>query len=139
MVRRDPNRVAYRDIAADIRGRILAGEFLPGNKLGTEKQLAWQYDVGVWTIGNAIDVLRREGFVEPFQRGLGIIVRNRPPVREVVHRLGSLVSARPATVEDAERAADPSIEAGVWLLIVESGDDTFVYRADSVRVRFFQP
>jgi GntR family transcriptional regulator len=64
----------YKDIAAQIRARIEAGEWAPGSKLPRLDDLAKEYVANRDTIGRAIGELETEGFVWAVQ-GRGIIVR----------------------------------------------------------------
>lgn len=72
----------YLRIAADLRGRIGAGEYRPGDQLPTLPELCEQYGVSATTVRNAVALLRTEGLVETRARA-GTRVRQRPPV----HRL----------------------------------------------------
>lgn len=58
----------WRGIATDLRSKIAAGRWLPGDRLPTLEQLAAQYRVAKGTIRNAIDQLRTEGLIT--SRGL---------------------------------------------------------------------
>lgn len=64
------NRSKYRRLAEDIARKIAVGEFPVGKPLPTWSQLAKTYDVGLMTIGQAMNVLKREGYVHagPRQR-----------------------------------------------------------------------
>jgi DNA-binding GntR family transcriptional regulator len=64
----------YRDIAADIRKRIEAGEWAPGAKLPRLDDFAKQYGANRDTVNRAIGVLEVEGYVWAVQ-GSGITVR----------------------------------------------------------------
>ncbi len=71
----------YRDIAAQIRERIEAGEWAPGTKLPKLDDFAGQYGANRDTVNRAIGVLEVEGYVCAVQ-GSGITVRYgamRPP------------------------------------------------------------
>lgn len=50
-----------RQIAADLRARIEAGEYKPGEPIPTLATLAAMYSVGVSTIQKAITILQFEG------------------------------------------------------------------------------
>jgi DNA-binding GntR family transcriptional regulator len=80
----------YLDIAADLRERILRGEWEPGATLPRMKELADEYDVNRDTMGRAVAVLESEGLVWSVQRR-GTIVRHgmsrpRRPRGNVVKR-----------------------------------------------------
>ncbi len=61
-------------VAADIRARILSGEFAPGALLPSEREFIERYNVGKTTVAKVISLLRAEGLVES-QRGRGTFVR----------------------------------------------------------------
>lgn len=67
---------AFREIAADLRHKILAGahdraraQYPPGSRLPAEKSLAAEYDVGTGTVTRALAVLQAEGLVTKTARG----------------------------------------------------------------------
>jgi 8-oxo-dGTP pyrophosphatase MutT (NUDIX family) len=53
----------WRHIADDLRAKIVAGRWLPGDRLPTLEQLARQYGKAKGTIRNAVDQLRSEGLI----------------------------------------------------------------------------
>ena len=63
----------YIQIADHLRARILAGEFLPGDEVPSERQVAADWNVSRPTATKALDVLRHEGHVEGRQ-GAGTFV-----------------------------------------------------------------
>lgn len=67
---------AFRQIAADLREKIVSGEFAPGTKLPSEHELVETYGVSRPTVREAVDVLRGEGLVVS-EHGRGVFVR--PP------------------------------------------------------------
>lgn len=67
-------------IADDIRARVKAGEFGPGDKLPGLPDLARAYEASQVTVRLALDRLRQEGLVESHQ-GRGNFVRQQPHVR----------------------------------------------------------
>lgn len=72
----------YQRIARDLRERIRAGEFAPGESLPTQADLAAQYAVARMTARQAIAALVNEGLVTS-QQGRGVTVRER---RHMVYR-----------------------------------------------------
>lgn len=64
----------YLDIAADLRKRIQAGEWVPGANLPRMKDLADEYGANRDTVGRAVAVLEAEGLVWAVPRR-GTIVR----------------------------------------------------------------
>lgn len=82
MVDRRSGVPAFRQIAADLREKISAGEYPPGERLPSERELVEAYGVSRPTIRDAVNVLRTEGIVT-VEHGRGIFVR--PP--SVIQRL----------------------------------------------------
>lgn len=79
----------YREIAADLRRRIDAGEYPPGAQLPTEKSLMDRYSVAHGTIRQALAALRDEGVTQSHV-GSGVYVREfRPIIRNALKRLSA--------------------------------------------------
>lgn len=74
----DPNGgVVWRQIAADLRRRIAAGEL--SGRLPSERDLAYEYQVALTTVRKALARLREEGLIET-EHGWGSrTVRREPP------------------------------------------------------------
>jgi len=53
----------YRDVADDLRRRILQGEFGGGERMSAEQRLAGEYDVSRGVVRNALAALQRRGLV----------------------------------------------------------------------------
>lgn len=53
----------YKDIASDIRDKIIAGDWFYGMKIPPQRQLAIQYNVNRVTIIKSIELLEAEGFI----------------------------------------------------------------------------
>ncbi len=70
---------AYRQVADDIRAKINAGEYGPGDQLPSERDLVDAYGVSRPTIRDAIGLLRTDGVVIA-EHGKGVFVRSAPPV-----------------------------------------------------------
>lgn len=68
---------ASRQLAEDLRSRITAGEYQPGDKLPTERALADRYGVARNTARESARLLAAEGLVTTVQ-GSGIYVRRKP-------------------------------------------------------------
>lgn len=86
----------YRDIAEDLRSRIVGGEFSPGQQLPSIAALQKHYDVpGLNTIRQAQQLLVDDGLVETRQ-GVGAFVLRTEPEPRVVDVLAELRSARTA-------------------------------------------
>jgi GntR family transcriptional regulator len=76
-VKIDPNdsRPPYRQAADDLRSRISSGEFAPGNKLPSIRQLSEEYEISPQTVQNALRELRQAGLVVA-QQGRAFYVRD---------------------------------------------------------------
>jgi len=86
----------YRDIAQDLKTRIAAGEFAPGDQLPSIASLMEHYKVpGLNTIRQAEQLLVDDGLVETRQ-GVGSFVLRTEPVPRPVDALGELRAARTA-------------------------------------------
>ncbi|MFD3571416.1 GntR family transcriptional regulator [Streptomyces sp. NPDC058667] len=70
----------YRRIAADIRDRITAGEWRPGDWLPSRAAMAVEYDVNPQTMRLAHALLRRTGILEGEKRK-GVYVAHPPAMR----------------------------------------------------------
>ena len=81
----DPNdsRPAYRQAADDLRKRIEAGEWSPGTKLPSIRELAAEYEIAPQTVQNVLRELRQEKLVSA-QQGRGFYIRDpgRPEAEE---------------------------------------------------------
>jgi DNA-binding GntR family transcriptional regulator len=72
-------RVSDRQrIAQDIRDRIASGEYAPGDKLPSLRELIAHYGVSAEPVRSALLILQAEGLVEGHQ-GKGIYVTPRDP------------------------------------------------------------
>lgn len=77
----------YRQIADDLRQRILTGELAPGDRVPGENALVAQYGVAAETARRALGALAAEGLTEA-RRGSGTRVRSfRPILRQGTRRL----------------------------------------------------
>ena len=72
----------YREIAADLRERIEAGEYPPGTLLPKIDELTRSYGAARQTVRSAITVLAKSGLVDPIRRR-GTMVLARPAVRRL--------------------------------------------------------
>lgn len=75
-------RTLQRQLAAQLRNRIVTGNLRAGDQLPSQAALRAAYEVSDNTIRAAIEALRDEGLVETV-RGRGVFVRQPPPVRRV--------------------------------------------------------
>lgn len=69
---------AYIQVAADLRSQIESGKLRPGDKLLSSAQLRAKYAVSNTVIRDAVNELRRAGFVVG-QQGKGVFVTSKAP------------------------------------------------------------
>lgn len=74
--RRSPTPL-YAQLKAILHERILSGEYAPGDRIPTERELCQRYGVSRITVVRALNDLAREGFIERIQ-GKGSLVTWRP-------------------------------------------------------------
>ncbi|MGC1214858.1 MAG: winged helix-turn-helix domain-containing protein [Micromonospora sp.] len=74
-MRRVPDR---QRIAQDIRDKIASGEYAPGDKLPSLRELIAHYGVSAEPVRSALLILQAEGLVEGHQ-GKGVYVTERSP------------------------------------------------------------
>ncbi|MGE0742380.1 MAG: GntR family transcriptional regulator [Hyphomonadaceae bacterium] len=67
----------YHQLEQELRGRIQAQEFKPGEALPTEERICGQYGVSRITVRRALDALIAEGLITK-RRGVGTFVSVRP-------------------------------------------------------------
>lgn len=82
MVDRTSGVPAFRQVAADLRARITAGDYTPGQRLPSERELVEHYGVSRPTIRDAVNLLRTEGAVVA-EHGRGVFVRPVPQVQRL--------------------------------------------------------
>lgn len=68
-----PPRYRYEQIADDLTGRIESGEFPPGSKLPSRRELIERYGVTEPVIERAMQVLRIKGKTETLP-GIGVCI-----------------------------------------------------------------
>jgi DNA-binding GntR family transcriptional regulator len=75
---RMPGRPQHRyvQVLEDLRRRIHAGEWGPGDRLPSELDLVAEYEVSRTTVRKAADLLAAEGLIE-IRQGLGTYVAER--------------------------------------------------------------
>ncbi len=76
---RGSDRPAYKQIADELRDRILAGELTEGAQLPSERELSDEYETSRVTVRQAIAILRNEGLIT-VKQGTGVFVRLRRPL-----------------------------------------------------------
>lgn len=87
-------RHTAREVADDIRKRVLNGEKAPGETLATIAELAEHYDVARETIRSAVNMVAAEGLVRSVHRR-GVVVQDRARRRRI--RRGQAVTRNPHT------------------------------------------
>ena len=84
-VRSSHDRNRWRFIAAELRQRIMTGEYMPGDRLPSSTALREWHGVSGQTVQNAMNALRNEGLVVT-RPGLGWFVRRPPTVVRLVRK-----------------------------------------------------
>ncbi|MBU3704392.1 MAG: GntR family transcriptional regulator [Ilumatobacteraceae bacterium] len=80
--------IRYQQIAEELRGRVLAGEFAAGRMLPSESELSAEFSASRVTVRRALEVLRDEGLVDARQ-GFGWFVAG-DPLRQPLGRLATI-------------------------------------------------
>jgi GntR family transcriptional regulator len=78
----------YVRLAQTIQGRIEDGTYAPGSRVPSENQLVQAFGMSRPTVVRALELLKRDGWLESRQ-GYGTIVRGRPAVVEQKDRRGT--------------------------------------------------
>ena len=113
------DRPVYVQIADDLRDRIRAGEYTPGDRLPSVQDLSERYRVARETIRQAIDVLRGEKLVAA-QSTRGVFVLKEPgepepspeyrqlaeQIRRLEERMERWMEAVEARLDQYERQRD---------------------------------
>lgn len=85
---------AFRQVASDLRQKISAGAYSPGDQLPSERELTETYDVSRPTVRDAINMLRAEGLVTS-EHGRGVFVRLPATIQRIARaRLSRAARAR---------------------------------------------
>lgn len=152
MVDRRSGVPAFRQVAADLRQKISAGQYAPGDQLPSERELTESYDVSRPTVRDAINMLRSEGLVTS-EHGRGVFVRPPASIQRIARsRLSRKARAknRGAFLADAAaRGFTPSTSVKIrfeqadtrvaeYLAITEGAEITVrdrVMRADGLVVQ----
>lgn len=133
MAARVPDTAIYKQIAADLREQILSGELPPGTRLGSEKELAHRYEVGIGSIRRVMTALRSEGLLAG-EQGQVARVAEAPDERivEVRASISPSIRSRRATLGERERLG---ISDGVWVIEVTYGGFSDVYPGPGTTVQ----
>jgi DNA-binding transcriptional regulator YhcF (GntR family) len=92
-------------IAADLRTRIAAGEFGPGDRVPSTRELTRQWGVAMATATRALSLLQDEGVLRSV-RGVGTVVAARPTAARPARRRAAASPARDDVVRAAITIAD---------------------------------
>jgi GntR family transcriptional regulator len=96
----------YVRLAQTLQQRIEDGTYAPGTRVPSENQLVQAFGMSRPTVVRALELLKRDGWLESRQ-GYGTIVRGRPEVVEQKDRRG-----REALERDETQSAGRLIEVG---------------------------
>jgi DNA-binding transcriptional regulator YhcF (GntR family) len=132
-------------IAADLRSRIAAGEFAPGDRVPSTRELTRRWGVAMATATRALSLLQDEGVLRSV-RGVGTVVAARPATARPARRRGagpsparddivraaiSIADAEgPATLSMRRIAADLGIPTMTLYQHVASKDDLVTLMID---------
>ncbi len=132
MARRvDPtsDRPVYKQIADELRDRILTGQLEPGERLPSEAALVSEFGVAQGTVRQSLAVLRAEGLVVA-EHGRGVFVRRRPKILRKAHDRFSRAhreAGKAAYLAEAEKEhVTPSVD--VFFVGPEKVSDEFAER-----------
>jgi len=97
-------------IAERLRSRIASGEFSPGSRLPTGRELAAEYEVAPNTVLAAIRELRDDGLVTS-QQGRGVYVRENASktLRKRVSPEFQMLSSQLDAIQEALQALDKRV------------------------------
>jgi len=118
-------------LAQLLRDLIRSGQLAPGDRVPSETDLAREHDVSRDTAQRTLAVLAEEGLIIR-RRGVGTIVAETEPLREVQAQPGARITARLPSAAERELA-----EAGRWvplLAVASPGWPEQLYPADRVIV-----
>lgn len=90
-------RLADR-VAGDLRARIAAGEYKPGDKLPSQNELAARYQVAKMTAYQAITQLREQGLVYA-RHGSGVYVAEPPVATSLFTAVSAAVATGQVTID----------------------------------------
>lgn len=93
LIRIDPEstRPLFEQIAASVRGDVLAGRLRPGDRLPAAREVAEGVEVNVHTVLRAYQELRDEGLID-LRRGRGAVVSaSAAPLAELAGDVADLV------------------------------------------------
>lgn len=112
--------VTYHQLAAQLRGQIVAGRIQPGQRIPAESTLMQTYGLARETVRRAVGELRKEGLLD-YRRGYGWVVRAESQREDLVLQPGDAVVARMPTPDERDRW---QLGDGVPVFQVWHGDGT---------------
>ncbi|WP_435278978.1 GntR family transcriptional regulator [Streptomyces sp. 1222.5] len=121
----------YVRLAQTLQRRIEDGTYAPGTRVPSENQLVQAFGMSRPTVVRALELLKRDGWLESRQ-GYGTIVRGRPEVVEHKDRRG-----REALERDESQDAGRLIEVGHVAVPARVASALGVPRGTDVLVRRF--
>lgn len=77
-----PRRMTWREIAEDLEQRIHSGEYPPGTKFPSYREIAELYDVSKATAGKAASRLTDRGLIEEDPGRANVVVDAAPPASD---------------------------------------------------------
>lgn len=134
---------ASSDVIAQIRRAIFSGQYRPGDRLPTEREMAQQFGVSRVTVRDALRALEANGLIRVKVGGQGGPYVSEPDISRVTDSIGTHLQLRGTTFEElaearqalevtaaqlaAERATDEDLEAlkaAIELTGQPTSDDT---------------
>lgn len=116
----------YQRLAADLRRRIMAGEWADGASLPVETELEQHYGVARNTVRLAVDVLVNEGLLVRVQ-GKGTYLKDHSVLDHHVYRSprepGTPLRAAETAYADEALAAGRALSSGFEMLIIRAGTE----------------
>lgn len=120
----DDRQALHQRLAAEIEDAIARRQFLPGQRLPSEHELAQRFGVSRGTVRQALQTLRQQGLVEPVP-GRGSFVRHASPAQKESRRkaIGVVVPsvAKPYLAETLAGIEEELHDADYSLLVANSG------------------
>jgi len=87
----ESNRPLFEQVASSVRGDILAGRIVPGDRLPTAREVAEALEINLHTVLRAYQQLRDEGLVD-LRRGRGAVISaSAAPLAELAGDVAVLV------------------------------------------------
>lgn len=138
----------HHQVYLDLSSALAEGEWMPGDRLPTERELAGRYRCSLITVRRALDELSREGRLER-SRGRGTFVSSPPIVRDLAGQVGFADEVRAlgyepyaVVVTSQAEASSPTVAAAlgidsgavVWYLERIRGADQLPLLLEQVRL-----